>query len=88
MVTRTPLTGNTGVQQVLEVGGKDTLPHALASLGQGAHIALIGGLSSVGGDIPMMALLGRGANVSSIYVGSRTDLEARLVEWRRGLGIE
>ena len=38
------LTGGNGVQQVLEVGGKDTLPHALASLGQGAHIALIGGL--------------------------------------------
>jgi NADPH:quinone reductase-like Zn-dependent oxidoreductase len=72
------LTGGNGVQQVLEVGGKDTLPHALASLGQGAHIALIGGLSAFSGDIPMMALLGHGANVSSIYVGSRADLEALL----------
>jgi NADPH:quinone reductase-like Zn-dependent oxidoreductase len=72
------LTGGNGVQQVLEVGGKETLPHALASLGQGAHLALIGGLSSFGGDIPMMALLGHGASVSSIYVGSRADLEALL----------
>jgi NADPH:quinone reductase-like Zn-dependent oxidoreductase len=72
------LTGDAGVQQVLEVGGKDTLPHALASLGQGAHVALIGGLGGFSGDIPMMALLGHGANVSSIYVGSRADLEALL----------
>jgi NADPH:quinone reductase-like Zn-dependent oxidoreductase len=72
------LTGGNGVQQVLEVGGKDTLPHALASLGQGGHLALIGGLSAFGGDIPMMALLGKGASVSSIYVGSRADLEALL----------
>lgn len=73
------LTGGEGVQQVLEVGGRDTLPHALASLGQGGHLALIGGLSAFGGDIPMMALLGKGASVSSIYVGSRADLEALLV---------
>jgi len=72
------LTGNAGVQQVLEVGGKSTLPHALASLGQGAHVALIGGLGGFDGDIPAMALLSRGANVSSIYVGSRADLEALL----------
>jgi len=72
------LTGGTGVQQVLEVGGKDTLPHALASLGQGGHVALIGGLSAFAGDIPMMTLLGKGASVSSIYVGSRADLEALL----------
>jgi len=71
-------TGNAGVQQVLEVGGKDTLPHMLASIGYGAHIALIGGLGGFGGDIPMMALLGKGASVSSIYVGSRADLEALL----------
>ncbi|MCC7462412.1 MAG: NAD(P)-dependent alcohol dehydrogenase [Gammaproteobacteria bacterium] len=72
------LTGGHGVQQVLEVGGRDTLPQALASLGQGGHLALIGGLSAFGGDIPAMALLGKGASVSSIYVGSRTDLEALL----------
>jgi NADPH:quinone reductase-like Zn-dependent oxidoreductase len=72
------LTGGEGVQQVLEVGGKDTLPHALASLGQGGHLALIGGLSAFSGDIPMMALLSKGASVSSIYVGSRADLEELL----------
>src|SRR5580698_550964 len=46
------LTGGTGVQEVLEVGGKDSLPHALATLSSGGHVALIGGLSGFGGNMP------------------------------------
>jgi len=70
------LTGGMGVQQVLEVGGKDSLPHALASLAPGGHIALIGGLGGFGGDVPVMSLMGLNATVSGIYVGSRADFEA------------
>ena len=65
-----------GVQQALEVGGKQTLPKTLASLGFGAHVALIGGLSEFGGDIPSYSLMGRNATASGIYVGSRADFEA------------
>ena len=67
------ITGQTGVQQVLEVGGVDTLPRAAASLAFGGHIALIGGLSGFGGNIPVMGLLARGASATGIYVGSRED---------------
>jgi NADPH:quinone reductase-like Zn-dependent oxidoreductase len=70
------LTGGLGVHQVLEVGGKDTLPRALASLAPGGHIALIGGLGGFGGEVPTMALLGINGTVSGIYVGSRADFEA------------
>ncbi len=70
------LTGGVGVHEVLEVGGKDTLPHALASLAPGGHIALIGGLSGFGGTIPALALLDRNESVSGIYVGSREHFEA------------
>ena len=35
-----------GVQQALEVGGKQTLGKTLASLAPGGHVALIGGLSN------------------------------------------
>jgi len=70
------LTGGLGVQEVLEVGGKDTLPHALASLAPGGHIALIGGLSGFGGNIPAVELLDRNESVSGIYVGSREHFEA------------
>ncbi|MGH8261622.1 MAG: zinc-dependent alcohol dehydrogenase family protein, partial [Steroidobacteraceae bacterium] len=70
------LTGGLGAEEILEVGGKDTLAHALASLAPGGHIALIGGLSGFGGDVPVMALMASNATVSGIYVGSRADFEA------------
>lgn len=70
------LTKGAGVQQILEVGGKDTLPQALSALGNGGHVALIGGLSGFGGDIPALSLLGTGSSASGIYVGSRNDFEA------------
>jgi NADPH:quinone reductase-like Zn-dependent oxidoreductase len=70
------LTAGRGVDQILEVGGKDTVPHALKSLAVGGHMALIGGLGGFGGDIPVMALLGTGSTASGIYVGSRADFEA------------
>jgi NADPH:quinone reductase-like Zn-dependent oxidoreductase len=70
------LTGNVGVDHVLEVGGKDTLPRALEALGNEGHIALIGGLSGFAADLPLGRLLGMGASVTGIYVGSRADFEA------------
>jgi NADPH:quinone reductase-like Zn-dependent oxidoreductase len=65
-----------GVQQALEVGGKQTLGKTLASLAPGGHVALIGGLSEFGGDIPAYALIGRNVTASGIYVGSRENFEA------------
>lgn len=70
------LTGGVGVDEVLEVGGKDTLPHALATLAPGGHIALIGGLSGFGGVIPTGLLMARNLSVSGLYVGSRENFEA------------
>jgi NADPH:quinone reductase-like Zn-dependent oxidoreductase len=69
------LTGGAGVDHVLEVGGRDTLAKALEALGFDGHIALIGGLSGFGGTIPPGALMGIGASVTGIYVGSREDFE-------------
>jgi NADPH:quinone reductase-like Zn-dependent oxidoreductase len=70
------LTGGAGVDQVLEVGGQDTLPRALEALGYGGHIAIIGGLSGFASDVPVGALMGLNATASGIYVGSRADFEA------------
>jgi len=69
-------TGGMGVHHVLEVGGVGTLPQSLASLAPGGHIALIGGLSGFGGDIPAAALLHSNITASGIYVGSRESFEA------------
>lgn len=69
------LTGDRGVDHVLEVGGQDTLPRALQALAHGGHIALIGGLSGFASDVPVGALMGLNATASGIYVGSRADFE-------------
>jgi NADPH:quinone reductase-like Zn-dependent oxidoreductase len=70
------LTNNAGVDHVLEVGGQDTIGKAVASIAFGGHIALIGGLSGFGGNLPVLGLMGRGASASGIYVGSKADFEA------------
>ena len=70
------ITHNAGVAHVLEVGGVDTLPKALSIIGFGGNIALIGGLSGFGGNIPALALMGKGASASGIYVGSKADFVA------------
>ncbi|HET9445014.1 MAG TPA: NAD(P)-dependent alcohol dehydrogenase [Steroidobacteraceae bacterium] len=69
-------TKGAGVSHVLEIGGKDTLPRALAALGLGGHVALIGGLTGFEGNIEVGALTGRLGAMTSIYVGSRADFEA------------
>ncbi len=70
------LTGDAGVDHVLEVGGRDTLGKALEALAYGGHIALIGGLSGYGSDLPTDSLMWINATASGIYVGSREDFEA------------
>ncbi len=70
------LTGGHGVDQVLEIGGRETLGKALEALAYGGHIALIGGLSGYGSDIPTDSLMWINATASGVYVGSRADFEA------------
>jgi NADPH:quinone reductase-like Zn-dependent oxidoreductase len=70
------LTGGVGVHHVLEVGGKDSIAHSLATLATGAHVALIGGLGGFGGELPVLTLLDQNAVASGIFVGSREDFEA------------
>jgi len=70
------ISGGHGVDQVLDVGGRDTLAKALEILAYGGHIALIGGLSGYGSDLPTDAIMWINATASGVYVGSREDFEA------------
>ena len=70
------LTGGHGVDQVLDIGGRDTLPKALEALAYGGHIALIGGLTGYGSDLPTDSIMWINATASGVYVGSREDFEA------------
>jgi NADPH:quinone reductase-like Zn-dependent oxidoreductase len=70
------LTDGAGVDHVLEVGGRDTLPRAVEALGNGGHITIIGGLSGFGGQAPADELSAVNGRISRVYVGSRADFEA------------
>lgn len=72
------LTNDEGVDHVLEIGGRGTFPRAVEALGYRGHIAMIGILTGRTSEIPAGPLLGKGASVTGIYVGSRADFEAML----------
>ena len=70
------LTAGHGVDQVLDIGGRETLPKALEALAYGGHVALIGGLTGYGSDLPTDSIMWINATASGVYVGSREDFEA------------
>jgi NADPH:quinone reductase-like Zn-dependent oxidoreductase len=63
------LTGKSGFDHVVEVGGAGTLTQSMMAVGYGGEIALIGVLSREGNPPPHM-LMGKGANLRGIFVGS------------------
>lgn len=69
------LTGSTGVDHVVEVGGAGTLPRSLKAVRIGGTISLIGILSGVGEFNPLLVLM-KAVRVQGIYVGSREMFEA------------
>ncbi len=70
------LTHGEGVDHVLEVGGKDTLGRALASLRYGGRVHLIGGVSGFSTELPLGPMAAVNARVRRIYVGSVAMLES------------
>ena len=65
------LTG--GVDHVVEIGGPGTLPQSIEAIGIGGHIALIGVLTGISGDIPTAKLMGKQGRIQGVSVGSRRD---------------
>ncbi|NRD59510.1 NAD(P)-dependent alcohol dehydrogenase [Corallococcus exiguus] len=72
------LTGNQGVDHVLEVGGAGTLPRSIAATKEGGHIALIGLLTGAPGKPDTTATSAKHLRVVSTYVGSREMFEDML----------
>ena len=68
-------TDGRGVDYVLDVGGRDTLPRAVRSLALDGHISIIGGLSGRAVELPLQGIP-TGTSVSVPSVGSRADFEA------------
>lgn len=65
------LTNGRGADIVIEVGGPGTLTQSIDAVRVGGHIALIGVLTGVEGNIPTSALMAKQARLQGLIVGSR-----------------
>ncbi|WP_349295550.1 NAD(P)-dependent alcohol dehydrogenase (plasmid) [Thioclava sp. 'Guangxiensis'] len=65
------LTGGRGVDLVVEVGGPATLAQSIAAGRPGAHLALIGVLTGISGEIPTATLMRKQQRLQGLIVGSR-----------------
>jgi len=65
------LTGKSGADHIVEVGGAGTLPHSFKAVRPGGNIALIGVLTGKNTGIDPTPILAKSIRVHGIYVGSR-----------------
>ena len=66
------MTGGRGVDLVVEVGGPATLAQSIEAVRIGGHMALIGVLTGISGEIPTAALMRKQQTLKGLIVGSRT----------------
>lgn len=70
------LTGGTGVDLIVEVGGAGTLPRSLRSVTTGGRISLIGVLTGSTGEANPLSIVMKNIRVQGILVGSREMFES------------
>jgi NADPH:quinone reductase-like Zn-dependent oxidoreductase len=70
------LTGGGGADFVMEVGGAGTLTQSLHAITLGGHIAIIGVLGGAAEPLQIGTMIGTGARLQGVMVGSRTMFEA------------
>lgn len=70
------LTDNRGVDHVIEVGGPATLEQSMIAARIGGHISLIGILTGVAGELPLVHALVRQIRLQGVLVGSRAQQQA------------
>jgi NADPH:quinone reductase-like Zn-dependent oxidoreductase len=68
-------TDGVGVDNVIEVGGSNTMPKSLKAVRTGGLVSVIGLLSGVEPAVPPTAILMNSIRVQGIYVGSRWMFE-------------
>jgi NADPH:quinone reductase-like Zn-dependent oxidoreductase len=65
------ITNGRGADNVVEVGGPDTLGQSIRACRVGGHIALIGTLTGIAGQVPTVVLMLRQQKLQGLIVGSR-----------------
>ncbi len=69
------LTAGRGVDHVVEVGGSGTLARSFNAVRTQGHIAVIGILSGIAGELNIAPILHKHLTIHGIYVGSRAMFE-------------
>ena len=67
------LTGGTGVDCVVEIGGAGTLDQSMMATRVGGHVALIGVLTGFAGPVQTALLMAKNLRVQGLTVGSRAQ---------------
>ena len=70
------LTGDVGVDHVVEVGGAGTLGKSMRAVRTAGRISLIGVLTGGGGEVNPLPVLMKNVRLQGIFVGSREMFEA------------
>jgi len=65
------LTGGLGVDHVIEVGGPGTIEQSMVASRVGGHVALIGILTGLGGQVSFLEALAKHLRIQGLIVGSR-----------------
>ena len=70
------LTGGSGVDVVLELGGSETLSRSLRAVRVSGKVQIIGVINGTKGEVDVTAILGKHVTVQGINVGARDSFEA------------
>ncbi|WP_449431071.1 zinc-dependent alcohol dehydrogenase family protein [Pseudomonas putida] len=70
------LTADRGVDHVIEVGGPETLEQSMIAARIGGHVSLIGILTGVAGQLPLIQALVRQIRLQGVLVGCRAQQQA------------
>lgn len=70
------ITGGRGADLVVDVGGADTFPRAVAAAKLDGHVSIIGVLTGVTPEFPLVQVMGKNLTVRGITVGNRSQFEA------------
>jgi NADPH:quinone reductase-like Zn-dependent oxidoreductase len=69
--TARELTGGRGIDHIVEVGGPATLEQSMTAARVGGHISLIGILTGLGGEFPIVTALIKQLRLQGVLVGNR-----------------
>lgn len=67
------LTGGRGVDHVVEVGGADSVNQSITACRMGGHIAMIGVLTGMAGNISTVRIMANQIRLQGVTVGSRSQ---------------